>query len=333
MIPRLEVSRISLSVVVPCYNESDGLFEFHRRLATSIGPAGTSAEIIYVNDGSADDTMSILKSLQSADSRVGVIDLSRNFGKEAAVTAGIDHARGDAVIVMDADLQDPPECIPEMLHAWQQGYDVVAMKRKDRTTDTLLKRLSASWFYRVLSHLSPIHIPENVGDFRLLSRRAVDAVRSMPERNRYMKGLFAWIGFETIELEYRRESRHTGVSKWPFFSLLALALDGIVSFSIAPLRLASLVGALVAIAAVLYGVLVMAKTLIFGDAAAGFPTLIVVITFLGGAQLMATGLLGEYVGRLLIESKQRPHYLVASADLPHRPSEISGRQRRRVERA
>lgn len=304
-----------VSIVVPCFNESDGLFQFHDRLSIVLRRTSVSVEIVYVNDGSADDTFDVIRSLQAMDDRVGVINLSRNFGKESALTAGIDHARGDAVIVIDADLQDPPECIPEMIDAWKDGNDVVAMKRNDRSTDSLFKRTSAVLFYRVLSKLSATRIPENVGDFRLLSRRAVEAIKAMPERNRYMKGIFAWVGFETIEIEYKRDPRFIGSSKWPFLKLVGLALDGITSFSIAPLRLASMAGAFVAACALIYGVLVLTKTLLFGDPVAGFPTLIIMITFLGGAQLMAVGLLGEYVGRLLIESKQRPLYLVETLAL------------------
>ena len=305
-----------VSVVIPCFNESDGLFQFHNRLSAALRHASVDAEVIYVNDGSEDDTFDVIESLQAMDDRVGMINLSRNFGKESALTAGIDHARGDAVIVIDADLQDPPECIPEMIAAWSDGHDVVAMKRNDRSTDTLFKRISAACFYRMLSKLSAVRIPENVGDFRLLSRRAVDALKAMPERNRYMKGLFAWVGFKTIEIEYKRDPRFVGESKWPLFKLVGLALDGITSFSIAPLRLASMAGALVATCALIYGVFVLSKTLIVGDSVAGFPTLIVMITFLGGAQLMAIGLLGEYVGRLLIEGKQRPLYFVETLALP-----------------
>ena len=316
MIARIESPHASVSIVVPCYNESDGLFQFHDRLSAALKPLAISSEIIFVNDGSVDNTIDVIGSLRASDRRVGVIDLSRNFGKEAALSAGIDHAQGDAVIVIDADLQDPPECIPEMLDAWRRGFDVVAMKRGDRSSDTLFKRVSAACFYRGLSQLSAVHIPENVGDFRLLGRPAVDAIKSMPERNRYMKGLFAWVGFKTIEIEYKRDARYVGDSKWPLFKLIGLALDGITSFSIAPLRLASMAGALVAAGALLYGSFMLAKTLLFGDPVAGFPTLIVMITFLGGAQLMAIGLLGEYVGRLLIESKQRPLYLVDKIDIP-----------------
>lgn len=308
-----------ISIVVPCFNESDGLRHFHERLSAAINPESVSAEFIFVNDGSSDDTADVIRSLREADKRVGIVDLSRNFGKEVALTAGIDHARGDAVVVIDADLQDPPECIPDMLDAWHRGYDVVAMKRSDRSTDSLFKRVSAGWFYRILTRLSDVHVPENVGDFRLLSRRAVNAVKAMPERNRYMKGIFAWVGFKTLEIEYKRESRGAGDSKLPLFKLIGLALDGITSFSIAPLRLASLAGALVAVGAVSYGIYKLAMTLLFGETVAGFPTLIVMITFLGGAQLMAIGMLGEYVGRLMVETKRRPLYFVDTVELPTPP--------------
>lgn len=309
-------SEFLISIVVPCFNESEGLLRFHQRLSVVIDDISESVEILYVDDGSVDDTSDIIGSLCTEDPIVGVIKLSRNFGKEAALTAGIDHARGDAVIVIDADLQDPPECIPDMLKAFHGGFDVVAMRRGDRSTDSFSKRVSALWFYRILGQLSAVPIPKNVGDFRLLSRRAVDAVKSMPERNRYMKGLFAFVGFKTIELEYRRESRDAGSSKWPALKLVSLALDGITSFSIAPLRLASLAGGAVAFSAFSYGAVVLTKTMLFGESVAGFPSLAVMITFLGGAQLMAIGLLGEYVGRLLIESKQRPLYFVDTLRLP-----------------
>ena len=307
---------VVLSVVVPCFEESDGLLQLHSQLIEVLEQLHTSFEIIYVNDGSSDDTIDILNSLKSQDNRVGLIDLSRNFGKEIALTAGIDHSRGDAVIVLDADLQDPPEHIPEMVAAWHDGYDVVAMRRVDRTSDTIFKRVSAALFYGLLGYLSPVEIPKNVGDFRLMSRRAVDAIKRLPERNRYMKGLFAWIGFNRIELPYRRDARYSGDTKLPFLKLAGLALDGITSFSIAPLRLASITGVLIALAAIVFGTVMLVKTLVYGDPVAGYTTLIVMMTFLGGTQLVAIGLLGEYVGRLLTESKQRPLYLVKAVELP-----------------
>jgi glycosyltransferase involved in cell wall biosynthesis len=286
-------------------------------------------EILYVNDGSRDDTVDVIHELQASDPDVGLLNLSRNFGKEAALTAGLDHARGDAVIVMDADLQDPPECIPDMAAAWREGFDVVAMKRADRSSDTAFKRVTASWYYRLLSKLTEVDIPENVGDFRLLSRRAVEALKRLPERSRYMKGLFAWVGFNTIELEYKRDPRFAGDTKLPFLKLLRLAVDGITSFSIAPLRLASVVGGLTAAAAFLYAIIVFVKTMLFGDPVAGFPTMIIMVSFLGGMQLLAIGLLGEYVGRLLVESKQRPHYFVDHIDLPEVESKAAHPAQRR----
>ncbi len=311
-----ESGAVTLSIVVPCFNESDGLLQLHSRLSSVLTPLAVSAEIIFVNDGSVDDTIDIMQLLRTKDRRVGVIDLSRNFGKEIALTAGIDHARGDAVIVLDADLQDPPEYIPDMLAAWRDGYDVVAMKRADRSSDSVCKRVTAAWYYWLLGKLSPVEIPANVGDFRLLSRRAVEALKLLPERNRYMKGLFAWIGFSTIEIPYRRDPRFAGNSKLSIFKLTGLALDGIISFSIAPLRMASVAGTFIALGALIFGAVILAKTLLYGDPVAGFPTLLVTLTFLGGTQLMAIGLLGEYVGRLLVECKRRPLYLINAVDLP-----------------
>ncbi|MEM9172632.1 MAG: glycosyltransferase family 2 protein [Pseudomonadota bacterium] len=306
----------SLSIVVPCFDEADVLVEFHRRLTSALANQLVDIEIIYINDGSTDSTADVIGDLRKTDHRVGCVNLSRNFGKESALSAGLDHARGDAIVFIDADLQDPPECIPSMLDAWRRGIDVVAMKRADRSSETAFKRASAFAFYRLLSVLSDVDIPENVGDFRLLSRRAADALRSLPERNRYMKGLFAWVGFKTVELEYKRESRLAGKSKWPVLRLIRLAFDGITSFSIAPLRLASFGGATVALLSVCYAVFVVVKTLVFGEAVAGFPTLAAMVAFLGGVQLMAVGLLGEYIGRLMIEGKGRPLYIVQDVQLP-----------------
>lgn len=319
--PSEGVGNPTLSVIVPVLNESEGLLELHRRLAAVLDEQAYDAEILFINDGSTDDSIDVIYRLCKQDARVGVVDLSRRFGKELALGAGLDHASGDAVIIIDADLQDPPEYIPDMVSAWRRGFDVVAMQRVDRSVDSVLKRVSARIFYHLLNWLSPVDIPPGVGDFRLLSRRAVNALTRLRERIRYMKGLYAWVGFSYIELPYKREARHAGDSKWPFAKLLGLAVDGITSFSIAPLRLASYVGLITAFAAFVYGIAIIIKTTLYGDPVAGFPALIVTVTFLGGVQLLAIGVLGEYLGRMFVETKQRPLYLIRSANLPQKLQE------------
>ena len=300
----------TLSVIVPLRNEETVLVALHRRLLAAIeGPAG-GYEIIYVDDGSTDDTAAILGQLRVLNPRIGVIRLSRNFGKEQAMSAGLHHARGMAVVMIDADLQDPPELIPSMLAAWRKGADVVNMRRRHRAGESWLKRVTAYGFYRVMNRLSDVPIPVDTGDFRLLSRRAVDALNSLPERNRIMKGLFAWIGFSQTTIDYDREPRAAGHSKWGYWKLWNLAVEGITGFSIAPLKVATYVGFITAMWAFIYAAFVLVKTLMLGDPVPGFPTLIVVISFLGGLQLMAIGVLGEYVGRLFVEAKGRPLYLV-----------------------
>lgn len=302
--------RASLSVVVPAYNEEPVLRDFQRRLAAVLDTIDADAEIIYVNDGSRDGSMALLTELHRADDRVEVIDLSRNFGKEVAMSAGLDAANGDAVVVIDADLQDPPELIPDMMRAWREGADVVLMRRRNRAQESWLKKTTARVFYRAMGSLGTIDIPENVGDFRLLSRRATMALRQLPERARFMKGLFAWIGFPTVEIAYDRDGRHAGVTKWNYWRLWNFALEGITSFSVVPLKFASYVGLLTALIAFGYGVKVIVKTLLYGDPVAGYPTLVVLVLFLGGLQLMALGLIGEYLARMFVEVKQRPLYLV-----------------------
>ncbi len=309
----------TLSVIVPVLNESEGLIEFHRRLTDVLDLQDFDAEILFVNDGSSDDSIDVINYLCERDRRVGVIDLSRRFGKELAMSAGLDHASGDAVILIDADLQDPPDYIPDMVAAWRNGFDVVAMQRADRSVDSLFKRVSARIFYRLLNWLSPVDIPPGVGDFRLLSRRAVDALTRLRERNRYMKGLYAWVGFNYIELPYRREVRHAGDSKWPFTKLLGLAIDGITSFSISPLRLASIAGLATATGALIYGAVIIVKAAVYGGSVGGFSVLMVTITFLASVQLLSIGLLGEYLGRMFLETKRRPMYLIRSAALPQHP--------------
>lgn len=300
-----------LSVIVPVYNEQSVLPEFHRRLSAVLDRLAIDAEVVFVNDGSADASMALLGRLNETDPRVVVIDLSRNFGKEAAMSAGLDFAEGDAVILIDADLQDPPELVEEMLRTWRGGYDVVLMRRRERANESWLKKAMSHAFYRVISRMGTIPIPEDVGDFRLLSRRAVAAVRRLPERSRFMKGLFAWIGYPTRELLYDRDGRFAGKSKFNYWRLWNFALDGITSFSAAPLKSASYFGIAIALFAFAFGLYILFKALLYGDPVPGFPTLATVVLFLGGLQLVALGVLGEYLARIFVEVKQRPLYLVA----------------------
>ncbi len=299
-----------ISVVVPCYNEQEVLPEFYRRLSTVLDDLNYSSEIVFVNDGSKDDTLEAMFRWNEADPRVAVIDLSRNFGKEIAMSAGLDHAKGDAVIVIDADLQDPPEVIPKLIEQWEEGYDNVYAKRTVREGETILKKTTASWFYRLIQHVSHVRIPEDTGDFRLLSRLAVDSLIKLREQHRFMKGLFSWIGYPSKAVTYRRDPRGAGESKWNYWKLWNFAIEGITSFSIVPLKIATYVGLTTAVIAFIYGFKVIYKTLVYGDPVAGFPTLMVVILFLGGVQLMSLGIIGEYLGRMFDETKRRPLYLV-----------------------
>jgi glycosyltransferase involved in cell wall biosynthesis len=300
-----------LSVIVPVFNEQENIPAFHRRLEGALaGVQDAAAEIIYVNDGSTDMSMTLLLSLMRNDRRIQILDLSRNFGKEAAMSAGLNQARGDAVVIIDADLQDPPELIPEMVRQWRAGYDVINMRRISRSGETWLKKTTARIFYLLMSRIGPVKMPADVGDFRLLSRPAVDALRQMPERTRIMKGLFSWIGFPVREITFHRDGRYAGKTKWNYWRLWNLAIEGITSFSVAPLKAASYVGVLTALTAFVYGVFVVAKTLLHGDPVPGYPSLVVIILFLGGIQLLAIGVVGEYLGRMFIETKQRPLYLI-----------------------
>jgi len=300
-----------LSVVVPVYNEVRVLHEFHRRLSVVLDRLAIDAEIVYVNDGSADGSMTLLAELHGRDPRVVVVEFSRNFWKEAAISAGLDFADGDAVVLIDADLQDPPELIENMLHEWREGCDVVLMRRRQRANESWLRRATSRAFYRILGRMGTIPIPQDVGDFRLLSRRAVTVLRQIPERSRFMKGLFAWIGFPTRELLYDRDGRFAGDSKFTYWRLWNFALEGITSFSAAPLKSASYFGLAIAVVAFAYGLFMLVKTLLYGDPVPGFPTLVTLILFLGGLQLVALGVIGEYLARMFVEVKQRPLYLVA----------------------
>lgn len=309
-----------ISVVVPAYNEESSLLEVHRRLSSVLGQLGGGYEIIYVNDGSRDATLSLLHRLRDQDPHVAVVDLSRNFGKEIALSAGLDVADGDAVIVIDADLQDPPELIPALVAGWKSGFDVVYAQRTARHGETLLKRATAHAFYRVMRKLSRVAVPPDTGDFRLLSRRAVLALRSFREQHRFMKGLFTWIGFSQMSVPYERDPRFAGETKWSYWRLWNLALEGITSFTTIPLRIATYIGLTTAAGAFAYGIFMLVRTLLFGNDVAGYPSLIVIVLFLGGVQLMAIGVLGEYVGRIFNETKGRPLYFLNE----YLPAECAG---------
>jgi glycosyltransferase involved in cell wall biosynthesis len=301
---------VELSVVVPAYNEQEVLPEFHSRLTTVLDGICRSAEIIYVNDGSRDNTLSVLQELRAADSRVAIVDLSRNFGKEIALTAGLDYAKGDAVIVIDADLQDPPELIPRFVEQWGKGFDVVYAKRLSREGESRLKKLTAFGFYRMINLISRVKIPEDTGDYRLISRRAIDSLKTLREQHRFMKGLFTWIGYKQIAVPYHRDARFAGTTKWNYWKLWNFALEGITSFTIGPLKVATYMGIITAFSAFIYAIVKIIETLLYGDPVAGYPSLMVVILFLGGVQLMTIGIIGEYIGRMFDESKRRPLYFV-----------------------
>ncbi len=303
---------ISLSIIVPFFNEEEVLPEFHSRLTKVLDELPISSEIVYVDDGSKDNSLALVESFTSIASSISVIGLSRNFGKESAMSAGLEHCRGQAVILLDADLQDPPELIPDMVSKWREGYDVVNMQRSQRDGETWFKKFSAASFYRVMNAAAKIDVPENVGDFRLLSREVVDHINQLPERNRYMKGIFSWPGFKQTTVQFKRDARFCGETKWNYLKLLGLAMDGITSFSIRPLRIATALGSMVALSAFVYGMFIIFKTLMFGEPITGYPSMMVVQLALGGIQLLSIGLMGEYIGRIFIETKNRPLYLIQS---------------------
>jgi glycosyltransferase involved in cell wall biosynthesis len=301
--------RPTFSIVVPAFNEAEGLTGFHQRLVAAMEPLG-SWEAIYVDDGSNDATRATVEYLRRDDPRVALVGLSRNFGKEIATTAGLDHAHGEAVIVIDADLQDPPEVIPELVAAWHEGFDMVCARRRVREGETTIKKLTARMFYRLMRHAGRVKLPEDTGDFRLMSRRVVEAVCKLREQHRFMKGLFAWVGYPTTTVLYDRAPRDVGHSKWNYWKLWNFALDGITSFTVMPLKVATYVGLVVALLSAIYGAQVIVKTLLLGNSVAGYPSLMTVILFLGGIQLMTLGVIGEYLGRIFNETKRRPLYLV-----------------------
>nr|WP_304504527.1 glycosyltransferase family 2 protein [Acidithiobacillus caldus] len=298
------------SLVVPCHNESGNVRDLYTRILAVMESVTMSWELVCVNDGSTDDTLSQLVALHDQDPRVVVLDLSRNFGKEAALTAGLDHARGACAIPLDADLQDPPELIPELLARWQEGFDVVNAVRLSRDGESWLKKSSAHLFYRIINRMTHVEIPADTGDFRLLSRPVLDALQTLPERRRFMKGLFAWVGFRSTVVTYHRHPRQAGKTTWNYWKLWNFALEGITSFSQVPLQLAAYLGFLVSGLAFLYALWLIISTLVYGNPVKGYPSMMVTLLFLGGVQLMALGVIGEYLGRIYEESKHRPLYLI-----------------------
>ncbi|MUI53529.1 glycosyltransferase family 2 protein [Aliivibrio fischeri] len=305
-----DLASLKLSVVIPFYNEENVLTECHERLCRILNKIDGHCEIIYVDDGSTDGSRKLVEQFSVSQISLKYIGLSRNFGKEAAMSAGLEQARGMAVILLDADLQDPPELILSMVKKWEEGYDIVNMQRIKRNGETWFKRFSAKCFYRVLNMLSDIDVPNNVGDFRLLSREVVDNINQMPEKNRYMKGIFSWPGFRQITIPFVREPRFSGETKWNYFKLVGLAVDGITSFSIKPLRIATFLGCVIALFSFIYGVSIIIKTMIFSEVVSGYPSMMVVQLALGGIQLLCIGVMGEYIGRIFIETKNRPLYLI-----------------------
>jgi len=299
-----------LSVVIPCKNEADNLESLFERLQLTLDPLGIPYEVICVNDGSQDDTLEKLIAFHRRDPRIKVVNLSRCFGKEIALTAGLDYASGRAVVPIDADLQDPPELIPQMLQLWRQGYQVVYAVRRSRQGESWLKRLTANGFYWVIEQLSQVPIPRNTGDFRLLDRQVVEAIKQLRERTRFMKGIFAWVGYRQVAIFYDRAPRFRGKSQWNYWRLWNLAIEGITSFSSWPLRVWSYLGLGISLAALLYGLFLVVRTLLFGSDVPGYASLAVMILFLGGIQLISLGVIGEYLGRVFEEVKGRPLYLV-----------------------
>ena len=308
--PTSSADGVQLSIVAPMFNEAANLDRLFERLAAVLSKLGMSYEIVCVNDGSSDDTLQKLLAHRAKNPAVKIVDLSRNFGKDIALTAGIDHARGAAVVPIDSDLQDPPELIEELVKKWREGYEVVYATRRSRQGESWFKQTTALFFYRIFDHLTDVKMPRNTGDFRLLDRKAVDALSRMPERSRFMKGLFAWVGFKQASVMYDREPRHAGETKWNYWRLWNFALDGIAGFSSLPLRVWTYVGAAISFVSFCYAVFLIIRVLIHGKDVEGYASTIVVILFLGGIQLITLGVLGEYLGRIYVEVKARPLYLV-----------------------
>ena len=300
-----------ITLLIPCYNEQEVLEQLWLRLNTILGEiSAVSFEILFINDGSTDNTLHVIKKLAAQHPQISYLDLSRNFGKELAMIAGLDYADSDAVIIMDADLQHPPELIPEMIAYWKEGYDDVCAKRRQRTGESFIRRWAANTFYSLLQKISTIKIQEHVGDFRLLDRRCVEAIKLMRETQRYTKGIFSWIGYRKKEILFDSALRAAGTTKWSWLKLINLAIEGITSFTTFPLRLSSIAGLVISLISFAYMGWIIFNTLIFGDPVQGFPTLVSINLFLGGIQLIFLGVIGEYLARVFNETKRRPLYLV-----------------------
>lgn len=301
----------TITILIPAYNEEEVLQLLYTRLTNIIDKlTNYNFELLFVNDGSKDKTLDTIKTLRLQDKRISYVDLSRNFGKEIAMMAGFDFSKGDAVIIIDADLQDPPELIPDLIKHWEEGYDDVFAKRRSRAGETWLKTQTAEAFYKILQKITRIPIQKNTGDFRLLDKRCVEALKQMRESQRYTKGMFSWIGYNKIEVLFDRDPRAAGETKWNYFKLMDLAIEGITSFTTTPLRLSSVVGLITSICSFIFMLWIVLKTLIWEDSVAGYPSLMAVILFLGGIQLISIGIIGEYLGRIFNETKKRPLYFV-----------------------
>lgn len=300
-----------ISILIPAYNEEEVLEPLYQRLGKLANDTKSyEFEFLFVNDGSRDKTLEIIKEYAEADNRVAYVNLSRNFGKEIAMIAGLDHVSGDATVIIDADLQDPPELIPKMIHYWEEGFDDVYARRKSRSGESWLKKATSEMFYKLLKKSTDIPIQQDTGDFRLLDKRCVQALQQFRESQRYTKGMFSWIGYKKKEVLYDRDPRAAGETKWNYLKLVNLAIDGITSFTTAPLRISSFLGVTVSLIAFVYIVYLVVRTTFFGTDLAGYPSMMAVILFLGGVQLLSLGVIGEYVARIFNETKQRPLYLI-----------------------
>jgi polyisoprenyl-phosphate glycosyltransferase len=309
-----------LSIVVAMFNEDAAIDAFFAQVDAVAARLPMAVEYVCVNDGSRDGTLAKLLDHQKRDPRIRIVDLARNFGKEAAMTAGLAHARGDAVVVIDADLQDPPDLIEQFVAKWHEGFEVVYGIRASRASDTFAKRVTAEAFYKLFNRITSVPIPPDVGDYRLMDRKVVDALLLLPERNRFMKGLFAWVGFKQTGVPFVRPPRKQGQTTWNYWKLINFALDGVTGFSTVPLRVSSFVGAFVSLLGFAYALFLIVRTLIYGIDVPGYASIMVTVLFLGGVQLLCLGMLGEYIGRLYTEAKGRPIYIVSRIYEDGKPS-------------